>query len=396
TVVAAAANGSHTLTAVARDAAGNSTTSSSVTVNVLNDSVPPVVSLSAPADGAMLSGTVTVSANATDDTAVAGVQFTLDGVAFGAEQAAAPYSISWNTATAGNASHTLAAIARDAAGNRATSAAVHVTVNNDTTPPVIAAVVVSSLTSSGATIAWTTDEAADSEVEYGLTTAYGSFSTLDVTPVTSHTLAISTLASATTYHFRVRSRDAAGNLAVSNDFSFATVDGIAPTVALTSPAAGSTVSATVTITATASDNIGVAGVQFQLDGMPIGAEDTSAPYSIAWDTTVVTAGPHTLTAVARDTSGNRTTSAQVNVTVANSGQVTLAWDASVDPTLSGYKVYVGTASGVYATSVVDVGNLTTATLTGLQSGTVYYFALTSYNQNGDEGGFSNEVNATVP
>src|SRR5207244_9303016 len=72
---------------------------------------------------------------------------------------------------------------------------------------------------------------------------------------------------------------------------------------------------TVTISASAADNIGVAGVRFFVDGTPIGAEDTSAPYAVAWDTTSVADGSHTLTVVARDAAGNTTTSAAVSVTV---------------------------------------------------------------------------------
>jgi hypothetical protein len=71
------------------------------------------------------------------------------------------------------------------------------------------------------------------------------------------------------------------------------------------------------VTADASDNVGVAGVQFKLDGANLGAEDTTAPYSIPWDTTTASNGSHTLTAVARDTSGNQATSDPVTVTVSN-------------------------------------------------------------------------------
>src|SRR6266581_100807 len=90
-----------------------------------------------------------------------------------------------------------------------------------------------------------------------------------------------------------------------------------PTVSITSPANGATVSGTINVTASASDNQGVAGVQFQLDGANLGAEDTTAPYSTSWNTTTASNGSHTLTAVARDTSGNRTTSNPVTVTVSN-------------------------------------------------------------------------------
>ena len=74
---------------------------------------------------------------------------------------------------------------------------------------------------------------------------------------------------------------------------------------MTAPAAGATVSATTTVTASAADNVGVAGVQFLLDGANLGAEDTTAPYSVPWDTTGATNGSHSLTARARDAAGNR-------------------------------------------------------------------------------------------
>ena len=71
------------------------------------------------------------------------------------------------------------------------------------------------------------------------------------------------------------------------------------------------------VTATAADNVAVAGVQFKLDGGNLGAEDTASPYGITWDTTTATNGSHTLTAVARDGAGNTTTSTGVTVTVSN-------------------------------------------------------------------------------
>jgi len=94
------------------------------------DTTPPTVSISSPAGGATVSGTTTVSASASDNIGVAGVQFLLDGAALGAEDSASPYAVSWNTTAAGNGSHTLTATARDAAGNRTTSAPVTVTVSN--------------------------------------------------------------------------------------------------------------------------------------------------------------------------------------------------------------------------------------------------------------------------
>ena len=113
---------------------------------------------------------------------------------------------------------------KDAAGNLATSADLTVTtvLAPDTTPPVISSVAASSITSSGATIMWTTDEAADSAVEYGVTMSYGSTTLLDTSLVTTHTVTLSSLTSGTLQHYRVKSKDAAGNQAPSGDFTFTT------------------------------------------------------------------------------------------------------------------------------------------------------------------------------
>ena len=94
----------------------------------------------------------------------------------------------------------------------------------------------------------------------------------------------------------------------------ALADTTPPTVTVSAPA---TASGTVTLTATASDNVGVTGVQFKVDGANIGAEDTTSPYSVSWDTTTVAAGTHQVTAVASDAGGNTKTSTAVTVTVDN-------------------------------------------------------------------------------
>jgi hypothetical protein len=125
----ASANGAHTLTAVAFDASGKSTASSPVPVIVANDLTPPLVSLAAPAAGAQVSGAVALTASASDDVGVARVEFSCDGKLVGTATTA-PYTVSWNTVLVANGSHILTAIAADAAGNTATSAAVSVTVAN--------------------------------------------------------------------------------------------------------------------------------------------------------------------------------------------------------------------------------------------------------------------------
>ena len=77
----------------------------------------------------------------------------------------------------------------------------------------------------------------------------------------------------------------------------------------------------MTITANATDNAGVAGVQFLVDNNPLAAEDTTSPYSVSFNTTTVANGTHTLTALARDINGNTATSAPVTITVANAPPV---------------------------------------------------------------------------
>lgn len=78
-------------------------------------------------------------------------------------------------------------------------------------------------------ISWNTNEASDAQVEYGATSAYGSATSLDTSVTTAHSAAISGLAASATYHYRVRSRDAVGNLAVSGDFSFTTSSNVGGT-----------------------------------------------------------------------------------------------------------------------------------------------------------------------
>src|SRR5204863_1913870 len=109
------------------------------------------------------------------------------------------------------------------AGNQTTSAPVTVSVNNDATPPVLLSVITSGISASVATVTWITDEASDSQVEFGATAAYGSATALNASLVTTHVVTIVSLTDNTLYHARVRSRDAAGNLAISGDITLTTL-----------------------------------------------------------------------------------------------------------------------------------------------------------------------------
>lgn len=81
--------------------------------------------------------------------------------------------------------------------------------------------------------------------------------------------------------------------------------------------------------------------------------------------------------------------------VCPAAEVTLAWDPNPEPTVSGYRVYYGTFS-YYYTAVVDVGDQTALTITGLLPGVTYFFSATAYSSNGDESCFSGEIAYTVP
>jgi hypothetical protein len=112
--------------------------------------------------------------------------------------------------------------------------------------------------------------------------------------------------------------DTYNNIGTSSTVNVTVTDQTSPTVTITAPSAGSFVAgSSVAVSATASDNVGVIGVQFKVDGTNVGAEDTSSPYSVTWNSTTATAGAHSITAVARDAAGNTTTSSAVSTTVDN-------------------------------------------------------------------------------
>jgi hypothetical protein len=124
-----------------------------------------------------------------------------------------------------------------------------------------------------------------------------------------------------TYYYVVTAQDTGGNVGPqSNERSIAAqADVTLPSISLTAPTSGSTLTGPITVTANAGDDVGVVGVQFFLDGAPLGAEDTTAPYSYDWNTSLTPNGAHTVSARARDAIGNSTNTGNVGVTVSNNG-----------------------------------------------------------------------------
>ena len=219
---------------ISRDAAGNQSTSADYTfTTAATDTTAPTISAVA-ASGLTQSG-ATVSWT-TDEIASTQVEYGTT-ISYGStttlnSSLVTAHSANLSGLAAGTTYH-YRVLSRDAAGNLATSGDyTFTTVAADTTPPTISAVAASGVTASGATVAWSTDEAANTQVEYGTTAAYGSTTTLNSALVTAHSAALSGLASGTTYHYRVLSRDAAGNLATSGDYTFTTVavDTTPPTI----------------------------------------------------------------------------------------------------------------------------------------------------------------------
>jgi hypothetical protein len=130
--------GSYSLTAVARDADGGMTTSGAVPVTIAAPNQPPVVWLTSPANGASLNAPATINLTATASDAegqLARVDF-FHGTTLLFTDVTAPYAFSWANVAAGT--HTFTAAAYDSFGNKATSAAVSVTVTNGNSPPTVA------------------------------------------------------------------------------------------------------------------------------------------------------------------------------------------------------------------------------------------------------------------
>jgi hypothetical protein len=280
------------------------------------DTTPPSVAITSPIPGASVSGTsVTIFATASDNIGVIGVQFKLDGANLGAEKTAAPFSMTWNTTGTSIGSHVLTAVARDAAGNQGATAAVNVTVSNvDTTPPTI------SIGSIAPVLAGTVNVPATAADNFGVAGVQFKLDGVSLGAEKADPpyfiLWNTTGISDGIHTLTAVARDAAGNQATSPSVTV-TVDNTPPAVSVGAPSNGATVSGAMTVSASASDNTGVAGVQFTLDGANLGSERTTAPYSISWDTTTIGDGSHVITAVARDTAGNRTASSQVSVVVSN-------------------------------------------------------------------------------
>lgn len=260
---ATAGTGSHVLGVSAFDSAGNET-ARVIHVTVINDTTPPTVALTAPATNSDIAGTVTVEANASDNVSIQQVLFSLDGAAPFATDAVAPYRATLSTLNIPLGLHTLTATAVDASA-LSSSHTITVNVIPDILAPVVSNVNVTVLNDE-VQITWTTDEPADSQVEYGTSSSFGSTSPLDPERTLAHQVDLTLLPPNTLYAYRVLSRDIAGNLGMSSSGTFTSSDEAPPLGGITSPAPGAVLSGTVYVSGSSSDENAMSRVDLLLDG----------------------------------------------------------------------------------------------------------------------------------
>lgn len=219
-------DGLYTISAVARDAAGNRATASrNFIVKNAPDPTEPSVTIITPRGGASVSGSIALSASVTGGEATGGVRFFVDNNLIGSGNTAVSYTVSWNTKLVANGLHILIAKVKSASGKEVVSPPVTVAVRNvtvDVSPPIISSVVVKNAGIFDAVIDWITNESADTQLEYGLTTSYGNQTSLNLALIKYHSVAMADLTPNTTYHYRVKSKDAVGNVAMSGDNTFQT------------------------------------------------------------------------------------------------------------------------------------------------------------------------------
>jgi len=282
-------------------------------ISVPGSDALPTVTLTSPAEGATVSGQVQLQANASDDHGVTQVDFRVDGTSIGTD-ATAPYSVPWTTTSVADGPHTVTAIGTDTIGQTA-SDANGVTVDNLDGPPNVTV----TAPAEGATVAGQVQIQANASDDKGVTQVEF---LVDGTSLGTDTTAPYSMAWNTTgvgggaHTVEAVATDTIGQTGA--DSNAVTVDNTPPSVAITSPSAGATVSGTIPVQANATDNGTVGSVQFFVDGASIGTDANGADgWSVSWNTVTAGNGNHDLTAVAADTAGNSATSTPVQVTVGN-------------------------------------------------------------------------------
>lgn len=292
-------------------------------ISLSSNGSPPSVSVTAPAEGTTVSGTVTVQASASDDQGVTQVAFSVDGTNIGVDANGADgWSATWSTTGIGDGAHSVTAIATDTAGQIASDSNT-VVVDNVDSPPAVSLVqppsgaIVRGIVTATATA---TDDKGVAQVAFsaagvsiGTDTNGADGWSVDWDTRNGPDGALTVTATAV---------DTSGQEASSAHG--VTVDNTGPNVSIAAPAAGATLAGTVAVQASAADAFGVASVRFLVDGVTLATDaNGSDGWGASWDTTALVDGAHALTAVARDAAGNETASGAVGVFIDNPNVVVL-------------------------------------------------------------------------
>lgn len=276
------------------------------------DTIPPQLVITYPLNGQTIFGTINVTADANDNDGVNSVKFFINGVLRLADTTA-PYSYSWNTTDVIDGNATIKAVATDLSGNKTTKTkGVFVSNNTDINAPFVNITSPTSnptytTTSSTINLAGATgDNVGVVSMTWGINTDGNGVPTLTQSNTywTANNLPLTVGLNVIT----IRARDAAGNIGqdmitVTRDAN--QTDTNAPTVVITSPANGQTLTTATWINVTANDNIGVTKVDFRIDGV-FKNVDFTAPYQYLWDINAIPDGNHSINARAYDAANNQT------------------------------------------------------------------------------------------
>ncbi len=281
----------------------------------VDDNTPPTATITSPALGTV-AGMVAFNVSASDDVAVQKVRFWVDAVYLGYD-ASAPYSKTWDATSFMNGKHTLKATVLDLANNETTKTVAVTLINPDTTPPAVTITApADDATISGPSVVINAD-ASDTQgiqkVQFWIDSTY-----LGYDSTAPYSLSVnSTLFANGAHVIRARVLDYGNN--TSDDtasISVDNLDAVPPTVSFTSPGNDDVVLGSISIDASAADDVAVQKVQFWVDGTYLGY-DATASYSKVWDSTTVTNGTHTLKIRALDTANNSSGYVTITVVVNN-------------------------------------------------------------------------------
>jgi len=210
------------------------------------------------------------------------------------------------------------------------------------------------------------------------------------------------LSPSTNYSYRVQALDAAGNASgqstPASAMTQASLDTAAPSVPMGLGATAVSASRINLSWSASTDNVAVTGYRLYRDSVFLLALGNVTFYQ---DSGLAGSTTYTYNVDAVDAAGNASLpSGSASATTLAPDTAVLTWDAvTSSPLPAGYRVYYGTAPGSYlqaAGAGIDVGNVVTHTVTGLASGTRYYFAVTAYDASNNESPFSNEVFKDMP